>query len=65
MREITHALTLWLQQPDRQGQVYFAGNQQPAPELAYQVNFPRLELVLEGQQKMKWEDIPLLQYHHA
>lgn len=51
MRELTHALTLWLKQPERQGQVYFTGNQQPAPELAYQVNFPRLELVLEGQQK--------------
>lgn len=57
MRELTHALTLWLKQPERQGQVYFTGNQQPAPELAYQVNFPRLELVLEGQQKMRWEDV--------
>ncbi|MBO1503631.1 MULTISPECIES: AraC family transcriptional regulator [Serratia] len=36
-------------------QVYFAGNQQPAPELAYQVDFPRLEMVIEGEQEMAWE----------
>jgi AraC-like DNA-binding protein len=42
---------------DGQGirQVYFAGNQHPAPELAYQVGFPRLELVVDGEQEMEWE----------
>ncbi len=36
-------------------QVYFADNQRPAPELAYQVNFPRLELIVSGEQEMEWE----------
>ena len=42
---------------DAQGirQVYFAGNQQQAPELAYRVSFPRLELVVAGEQEMAWE----------
>ncbi|HEI8867976.1 AraC family transcriptional regulator [Serratia sp. AKBS12] len=37
------------------GQVYFAGNQKTAPELAYQVNFPRLELVVDGELRVEWE----------
>ena len=37
-------------------QVYYAGNQHPVPALAYQVDFPRLELILDGEQVMEWED---------
>ena len=35
---------------DGQGirQVYFAGYQHQAPEVSYQVGFPRLELVVDG-----------------
>ena len=36
--------------------VYFAGAQHPVPALAYQVDFPRLELILDGEQMMEWED---------
>jgi AraC-like DNA-binding protein len=45
-----------LEHPAGIRQVYFAGAQHPVPELAYQVDFPRLELVLDGEQMMKWED---------
>lgn len=44
-----------LDDPSGVRQVYFAGNQQPAPALAYQVNFPRLELVLSGELDMTWQ----------
>lgn len=37
-------------------QVYFAGAQHPVPALAYQVDFPRIELILDGEQVMEWED---------
>ena len=29
--------------------IWFAGNHAPVPEMAFQVNFPRLEILLEGQ----------------
>ncbi len=45
-----------LEHPAGIRQVYFAGAQHPVPELAYQVDFPRLELILDGEQRMNWED---------
>jgi len=50
------ALMPLLENPKGVRQVYFAGNQHPAPPLAYDVNFPRLELVLTGEQEMGWGD---------
>jgi hypothetical protein len=50
------ALMPLLENPQGVRQVYFAGNQHPAPPLAYDVNFPRLELVLSGEQEMGWGD---------
>ncbi|PSW06567.1 helix-turn-helix transcriptional regulator [Photobacterium lipolyticum] len=41
-------LTRFVHEPTQLNQVFFAGNQPEPPELAYQVNFPRLELVIEG-----------------
>lgn len=50
------ALKSLLENPQGIGSVRFASNQHPAPPLAYDVNFPRLELVLSGQQDMEWGD---------
>ncbi|CAM3744612.1 AraC family transcriptional regulator [Rahnella bruchi] len=49
-------LTPVIEHPAGIRQVYFAGALHPVPELAYQVDFPRLELVLDGVQIMNWED---------
>jgi AraC-like DNA-binding protein len=49
-------LTPVLEHPHGIRQVYFAGAQHSVPELSYQVDFPRLELILEGEQMMKCED---------
>lgn len=51
---LQHALTALLDNPHGIRKVNFAGNQHPAPPLAYNVNFPRLELILSGQQQMEW-----------
>lgn len=50
------ALTPLLENPQGIQTVSFASNQHPAPPLAYDVNFPRLELILSGQQEMEWGD---------
>ncbi len=34
--------------------IYFANNALLAPILAYQVNFPRIEIIIKGQQKILW-----------
>ncbi|WP_334327996.1 AraC family transcriptional regulator [Gilliamella apicola] len=34
--------------------IYFANNSSLAPVLAYQVNFPRIEIIVKGQQKILW-----------
>lgn len=36
--------------------LYFANHQQTAPLHAYQVDFPRIEVIIEGQQLMQWAD---------
>ena len=36
--------------------LYFANNQQSAPLHACQVDFPRIELIIEGEQFMQWAD---------
>lgn len=54
---LIEAITPLLADPQGIRQIYFAGNQHPAPELAYQVNFPRLELIVSGEQEMEWEGI--------
>ncbi|KAA8997284.1 helix-turn-helix transcriptional regulator [Affinibrenneria salicis] len=53
---LVSVLTPLLDDPAGIRQVYFAGNQHPAPELSWQVKFPRLELVLDGEQSMAWEN---------
>ncbi|MBW7984473.1 AraC family transcriptional regulator [Enterobacillus tribolii] len=52
----SQVLAKLLDDPAGIGQVRFAGNQHQAPELAYQVNFPRLEIIVEGEQRMIWEE---------
>ena len=36
--------------------IYFANNALLAPVLAYQVNFPRIEIIIKGQQKILWSN---------
>lgn len=47
-------LTHLVSEPQSICHVYFADNQQTAPELAHQVSFPRLELIIEGALTMSW-----------
>ncbi len=54
--ELLPVMSTLMSDPLSVRQVYFSGNQQAAPSLAYQVHFPRLELVLSGSQNMVWSD---------
>ncbi|AWH88241.1 AraC family transcriptional regulator [Limnobaculum parvum] len=47
-------LTNLVSEPQSICHIYFADNQQAAPDLAHQVSFPRLELVIEGSLTMSW-----------
>ena len=46
---ISHLLSRLINGPLPLHQVYFASSNAATPELAYKVDFPRLEIVLEGQ----------------
>lgn len=47
--DVSHLLSRLINGPEPLRQVYFASTTGPVPELAYQVDFPRLEIVLEGE----------------
>lgn len=46
--DISHLLARLINGPKPLRQIYFASTSSSTPELAYQVDFPRLEIVLEG-----------------
>lgn len=48
-QDVSHLLSRLINGPAPLRQIYFAGTSAPSPELAYQVDFPRLEIVLEGE----------------
>ena len=47
--DVSHLLSRLINGPAPLRQVYFASTTSTTPELAYQVDFPRLEIVLEGE----------------
>ena len=47
--DISHLLSRLINGPTPLRQIYFASTTSTTPELAYQVDFPRLEIVLEGE----------------
>ncbi|UCQ29006.1 AraC family transcriptional regulator [Edwardsiella tarda] len=47
--DISHLLSRLIHGPTPLHQIYFANTNGATPELAYRVNFPRLEIVLEGE----------------
>lgn len=47
--DVSHLLSRLINGPTPLRQVYFASTSSSTPELAYQVDFPRLEIVLEGE----------------
>lgn len=47
--DVSHLLSRLINGPTPLCQVYFASTSSSTPELAYQVDFPRLEIVLEGE----------------
>lgn len=48
-QDVSHLLSRLINGPASLRQVYFASSSGATPELAYQVDFPRLEIVLEGE----------------
>ncbi len=48
-QDISHLLSRLIHGPTPLRQIFFASTLTPIPELAYQVDFPRLEIVLEGE----------------
>ncbi|MWP46353.1 AraC family transcriptional regulator [Gilliamella sp. Pas-s27] len=53
---IEEVLKQFINNDKNNNHIYFANNSTNAPLLAYQVNFPRIEIILEGKQQMQWED---------
>jgi AraC-like DNA-binding protein len=53
--EIAEALEAFLRR-ERVQSVHFAGGSSPPPQLAYLVSFPRLSIVLSGQDRMEIEE---------
>lgn len=47
--DVSHLLSRLINGPTPLRQIYFASTTSTTPELAYQVDFPRLEIVLEGE----------------
>ena len=47
--DVSHLLSRLINGPTPLRQIYFASTNSSTPELAYQVDFPRLEIVLEGE----------------
>lgn len=46
--DVSYLLSRLINGPLSLRQIYFASSNGPVPDLAYQVDFPRLEIVLEG-----------------
>ncbi|MWN05538.1 AraC family transcriptional regulator [Gilliamella sp. Pas-s95] len=53
---INNALAKLVNHQQTINHIYFANNSANPPLLAYQVNFPRIEIILEGKQQMLWAD---------
>ncbi|MTH46945.1 helix-turn-helix transcriptional regulator [Intestinirhabdus alba] len=47
--DVSHLLSRLINGPTPLGRIFFSGVGGPIPELAWQVDFPRLEIVLEGE----------------
>lgn len=47
--DVSHLLSRLINGPTPLRQIYFTSTNSTTPELAYQVDFPRLEIVLEGE----------------
>lgn len=47
--DVSYLLSRLINGPLSLRQIYFASSNGPVPDLAYQVDFPRLEIVLEGE----------------
>ena len=47
--DVSYLLSRLINGPLPLRQIYFASTNGPVPDLAYQVDFPRLEIVLEGE----------------
>ena len=47
--DVSYLLSRLINGPLSLRQIYFASSNGPVPDLAYQVDFPRLEIVLEQQ----------------
>ncbi len=50
---LLETLRHYAESPDNVGDVYYAGNLPSPPALAYQVHFPRIEMVLDGELNME------------
>ncbi len=48
-QDVSHLLSHLINGPASLRRIFFASASTPAPDLAYQVDFPRLEIVLEGE----------------
>ncbi|WP_085246801.1 helix-turn-helix transcriptional regulator [Gilliamella mensalis] len=55
-KSIHNALTKFVTDELKINRIYFANSSNCAPLHAYQVNFPRIEIILEGKQQMQWAD---------
>lgn len=55
-KTLKNVLSQFINQQRQISHLYFANNQQSAPLHAYQVDFPRIELIIEGEQLMLWAD---------
>jgi len=55
-KTLKSVLSQFINQQRQISHLYFANNQQSAPLHAYQVDFPRIELIIEGEQLMQWAD---------
>jgi AraC-like DNA-binding protein len=53
--EVVTTLKTLISEPQLINRIFFASSQQTVPELAYKVNFPRLEVILEGDLYMEWK----------
>lgn len=56
--KLINQLTILLSEPSSIHHIYFAKNLRAIPVLAQQVNFPRMELILDGSQSMLWDTLP-------
>ncbi len=57
--DVSYLLSRLINGPLSLRQIYFASSNGPVPDLAYQVDFPRLEIVLEGEfvDTRRWSNV--------